>query len=111
MATCLRQRSAFSSLVTTYTHAVLFMLRLLFTHFCFSGSPFVDFIYDRMYLSTTSAEFIAGQRNILQLVLYRNTWNYSFAQAIDFLKWNMNCYFKPYIWIYIIGIRQEYLIL
>ena len=34
------------------------------THFCFFGSRFIDFIYDWMYLSTTSTGFIASQCNI-----------------------------------------------
>ena len=48
-------RTAGSSLVIAYTLALLV-----------SGNHFVDFIYGRMYLSTTSARFIASHGDILQ---------------------------------------------
>ena len=46
------------------------------THSLFSGCHFVDFIYDQMYLSTTSTKFIAGQVNILHLEHGRNFLNH-----------------------------------
>ena len=51
----LHPRNGCFPLVTDYTHA-----------FLVSGYHFVDFIYGRMYLSTTSAGFRAGQGDILQ---------------------------------------------
>ena len=58
----LRPRIACSPLVLAYTHA-FFMPRV--SHpFLFPGSHFVDFIFDRMYLWTTSTGFIACQGNI-----------------------------------------------
>ena len=52
-----------------FTHALLLLYwsQLTPTYFSFFSSYFVDFIYNQMYLLTTSAEFIAGQCNILQL--------------------------------------------
>ena len=48
------------------------------THFCFSGSHFVDFISDWVYLSNSSNRFTASQSNILpSLVLYRTLNVYS----------------------------------
>ena len=51
-------------LVTGFTHAFLYASGITPTHFCFSGSHFVDFIYDQMYQSTSSADFTASQGNI-----------------------------------------------
>ena len=39
-------------------------------NFCFSGSHFVEFIYDGMYMSTTSAGFIADPGNIFEQYFY-----------------------------------------
>ena len=75
----LHLRIACFTLVIVYTHALLILLWswLTPTHFFylsgitpmhslfFSGSHFVDYIYDQIYLSTSSAGFIAGQGNIL----------------------------------------------
>ena len=62
----LQSRSVYSPLVMASTHAFL-CLGYPLTYFGFSDSYFVDFIYDRMYLSTSSARFTAGQSNILHL--------------------------------------------
>ena len=63
MATPLHPREACFSLVMVYTHAVLVLHRSWLTpmQYLFSGCQFIDFIYGRMYLSTTFAGFIAGQ--------------------------------------------------
>ena len=55
------------SLAIVYTHAMLvfYWSRLTIRHCLFSGIHFIDFIYGRVYLSTTSSGFIAGQSNIL----------------------------------------------
>ena len=93
---CLHPCNACSPLTIAYTHAMLVFhwplltpMQCLFsishgvhscnfyawaitlTNFCFSGSHFADFIYDRMYLSTSSARFIAGQGNVLQRFTFR----------------------------------------
>ena len=72
----LHPRNACSQLVTAYTHALLVFrwpwltpMQCLFSighkHCLFSSNHFVDFIYDRMYLSTTSPGLISDQGNIL----------------------------------------------
>ena len=62
----LHLRIAFFLLVTAYSHAMLVLhwSQLTPTHCLFSGNHFVDFIYGRVYLSTTFAEFIASQVDI-----------------------------------------------
>ena len=61
-------RIACFSLVSAYTNALIAFhwSRATPTHDLFSGNHSVDFIYSQMYLSKTSARFIAGEGDILQ---------------------------------------------
>ena len=53
------------SIVYSLHPSIFYASGIIPMYFCFCGSRFVDFIYDQMYLSTTSARFITGQCNIL----------------------------------------------
>ena len=59
-------------------HNFFHYLRLTPINICFPGSQFVDFISNRVYPSTASARFIAGQWNILHINLAKEVkalWN------------------------------------
>ena len=67
----LHSRIPYFLLITAYSHAmlVLHLSQLTPINSLFSCSHFVDFIYGRMDLSTTSAGIIAGQVDILQCLI------------------------------------------
>ena len=68
------------------THAILAFpwSRLTPTYCLFSGCHFVDFIYDRMYLSSASAGFIADQGNIFEKETAKDQ-NYHIRKALGCL--------------------------
>ena len=104
MATPLYPRNVSLPLVKACTKVFLPWV----SHPCisFSGSYFVDFIYDQMYLSATSARFIVGQCNILH-----NTWVFvslkaSIASQIFSAMWRLSI--PPKLNLEIQTIRNEF---
>ena len=74
----LHPRNTCFSLVTAYTHA-----------FLVSDNHFVDFIYGRMYRSTTSDGFISGQGNILHYPSARNAVSVFLDQQKELIRFGV----------------------